>query len=50
MTPADLPALNVVELRQLLRAREVSPREVLEALQARITEVDPKIGDRKSVV
>ena len=43
MTPADLPALNVRELRKLLQAREVSPREVLEALQARIAEVDPKI-------
>ena len=43
MTPADLPALNVVELRKLLQAREVSAREVLEALHARIAEVDPRI-------
>lgn len=43
MTLSDLPALNVAELRKLLRAREVSPREALEALQARIAEIDPKI-------
>jgi aspartyl-tRNA(Asn)/glutamyl-tRNA(Gln) amidotransferase subunit A len=43
MTLSDLPALNVAELRKLLRAREVSPRDALEALQARITEVDPQI-------
>ena len=44
MTRVDLAALNVAELRNLLRAREVSPREALEALQARITAVEPKIG------
>ena len=49
MTPADLPALNVSELRRLLRAREVSAREVLEALQARIAEVDPKIDAYLSI-
>ena len=49
MTLADLPALNVAELRELLRARQVSPREILEALQARITEVDPKIDAYLSV-
>lgn len=43
MTLADLPALNVAELRKLLQAREVSPREVLETLRARIAEVEPKI-------
>jgi len=40
---SDLPALNLAELRELLRAREVSPKNVLEALQARIAEVDPQI-------
>src|SRR5687768_15758720 len=49
MTLADLPALNVADLRKLLRAREVSSREVLEALQARIAEVDPKIDAYLSV-
>ena len=43
MTLAELPALNVAELRKLLQTREVSPRNVLEALQARIAEIDPKI-------
>jgi aspartyl-tRNA(Asn)/glutamyl-tRNA(Gln) amidotransferase subunit A len=49
MTLADLPALNIGELRKLLQAREVSPREILEALQARIAEVDPKIDAYLSV-
>jgi aspartyl-tRNA(Asn)/glutamyl-tRNA(Gln) amidotransferase subunit A len=49
MTLADLPALNVAELRKLLQAREVSAREVLEALQARIAEVDPQIDAYLSV-
>jgi aspartyl-tRNA(Asn)/glutamyl-tRNA(Gln) amidotransferase subunit A len=44
MTPRDLPALGVAELQTLLRGREVSPTEALEALHARITEVDPQIG------
>ena len=43
MTPTDLPALTIADLRALLRHREVSPREVLDALRARITEVDPKV-------
>ena len=44
MTPHDLPGLTIVELQKLLRAREVTPREVLEALQARIETLEPKIG------
>jgi aspartyl-tRNA(Asn)/glutamyl-tRNA(Gln) amidotransferase subunit A len=44
MTPTDLTALDIVGLRTLLQRREVSPREVVEALHARITEVDPQIG------
>src|SRR5438105_9818674 len=43
MTASDLPALNIAELRDLLRRHEVSPREVLEALQSRVAEIDPKI-------
>ena len=43
MTASDLPALNIAELRDLLGRREVSPREVLKALQARIAEIDPQI-------
>src|SRR5438105_9941139 len=44
MTTSELPALSVAELRSLLRRREVSPREVLEALEERINAVDGKIG------
>ena len=43
MKPADLPALTIAELQSLLRRREISPREVLDALRARIEEVEPKI-------
>ncbi|MBA2432079.1 MAG: Asp-tRNA(Asn)/Glu-tRNA(Gln) amidotransferase subunit GatA [Chthoniobacterales bacterium] len=49
MTPRDLPALTISELQPLLRRREVSPREVLEALHARIDEVDPRLGAYLSV-
>jgi aspartyl-tRNA(Asn)/glutamyl-tRNA(Gln) amidotransferase subunit A len=44
MTAADLPRCGVAELQALLRRREVSPLEAIEALQARITEIDPQIG------
>jgi aspartyl-tRNA(Asn)/glutamyl-tRNA(Gln) amidotransferase subunit A len=43
MSPADLPGLNIADLQALLRRREVSPRDGLEALRARIEEIDPKI-------
>ena len=43
MNSADLPALNVAALRTLLRSREVSAREVVEALRDRIAEIDPRI-------
>ena len=43
MTGKDLPALNIADLQPLLRDREVSPREVLEALRARIEVVDGEI-------
>ncbi len=44
MTLQDLPALTMAELQPLLRRREVSPREVVQALHARINEFDPQIG------
>ena len=44
MTPTDLPALNIAELRTLLQRREVSPVEVLESFYARIQDVEPHIG------
>ncbi len=43
MTGKDLPALSIADLQSLLRNREVSPREVLEALRARIEAVDGEI-------
>src|SRR5205814_8601099 len=43
MTGKDLPALNIADLQSLLRHGEVSPREVLDVLQARIESVDGKI-------
>jgi aspartyl-tRNA(Asn)/glutamyl-tRNA(Gln) amidotransferase subunit A len=44
MTGTDLPALNIADLQSLLRRREVSAREVIDALRARIEDVDGKIG------
>lgn len=43
MTAADLPALNIAKLQDLLRRREVSPRETVEALHERIVVVEPQI-------
>ena len=44
MNAAELPALDIAALQSLLRARTVSPSEVLAALRARIEETDPEIG------
>jgi aspartyl-tRNA(Asn)/glutamyl-tRNA(Gln) amidotransferase subunit A len=44
MTRADLPAHNIADLQGLLRRREVSPGEVIEALRTRIENVEPKIN------
>jgi aspartyl-tRNA(Asn)/glutamyl-tRNA(Gln) amidotransferase subunit A len=43
MTKKDLPALTIADLQSLLRRREVSPREALEVLRARIEDVDGEI-------
>ena len=43
MDTADLPFLTVTELQARLRARELSPREAIDALAARIETVDPAI-------
>jgi len=43
MTKSDLPGLTIFELQKLLRGREVSPREVLEALHERVEALDPQI-------
>jgi aspartyl-tRNA(Asn)/glutamyl-tRNA(Gln) amidotransferase subunit A len=39
----NIPALSVAELQHKLRAKEVSPSEVIDALEARITAVDSRI-------
>jgi aspartyl-tRNA(Asn)/glutamyl-tRNA(Gln) amidotransferase subunit A len=39
----NLPSLSVADLQQKLRAKEISPLEVLDALDARIAAVDPRI-------
>jgi len=44
MTEKDLPALTIADLQSLLRRREVSARQVIDALQARIEAIDPAIG------
>jgi aspartyl-tRNA(Asn)/glutamyl-tRNA(Gln) amidotransferase subunit A len=44
MTGNDLPALSIAELQSLLRRREVSPRDVLNALRQRIEAIDPDVG------
>ena len=43
MDTADLPFLTATELQARLRARELSPREALDALAARIAAVDPAV-------
>ena len=49
MSRRDLPALTIADLQTLLRRREVSPREVLESLRARIDDVEPKIDAYLSI-
>ncbi|HXM73930.1 MAG TPA: amidase, partial [Chthoniobacterales bacterium] len=49
MKPADLPALNIADLQGLLRHREISPREVIESLHARIEKVEPTIDAYLSI-
>ena len=44
MTGNDLPALSIADLQLLLHRREVSPREVIEALRERIEAIDGGIG------
>src|SRR4030095_15339057 len=44
MTEKDLPALSIADLQSLLRRREVSARELIDALRERIQAVDSQIG------
>jgi aspartyl-tRNA(Asn)/glutamyl-tRNA(Gln) amidotransferase subunit A len=43
MTAKDLPALGIADLQSLLRQREVSARELLDALRARIEAADSEV-------
>ena len=49
MTGKELPASNIADLQSLLRRREISPREVLDVLRARIEDVDGKIDAYLSI-
>src|SRR6266704_1494256 len=49
MSPTDLPALTIADLQSLLRRKEGSPREVIDALRSRIEKVEPKIDAYLSI-
>jgi aspartyl-tRNA(Asn)/glutamyl-tRNA(Gln) amidotransferase subunit A len=49
MSRSDLPALTIAELQSLLRRKEISPREVINSLRARIENVEPKIDAYLSI-
>jgi aspartyl-tRNA(Asn)/glutamyl-tRNA(Gln) amidotransferase subunit A len=49
MSRSDLPALTIADLHSLLRRKEISPREVIDALRARIESVEPKIDAYLSI-
>jgi aspartyl-tRNA(Asn)/glutamyl-tRNA(Gln) amidotransferase subunit A len=40
----DLPALSIADLQSLLRCREISPSEAINALRQRIESIDPDVG------
>ena len=44
MTGNELPAVSIADLQSLLRRREVSPREVINALRQRVESIDPDVG------
>ena len=49
MSRSDLPALTIADLQSLLRRKEISPREVIDSLRARIENVEPKIDAYLSI-
>ncbi len=49
MSASDLPALTIADLQSRLRRKEVSPREVVESLRARIEKIEPKIDAYLSI-
>src|SRR6476660_3654146 len=44
MIGSELTAVSIADLQSLLRRREVSPREVINALRQRIESIDPNVG------
>jgi aspartyl-tRNA(Asn)/glutamyl-tRNA(Gln) amidotransferase subunit A len=49
MSRSDLPALTIAELQSLLRRKEISPREAIDSLRARIEKIEPKIDAYLSI-
>ncbi|MDP9186875.1 MAG: Asp-tRNA(Asn)/Glu-tRNA(Gln) amidotransferase subunit GatA [Verrucomicrobiota bacterium] len=49
MSRSDLPALTIADLQSLLRRKEISPREVIDALRGRIEKIEPKIDAYLSI-
>ena len=49
MSRSDLPALTIADLQSLLREKEISPREVIDSLRARIEKIEPKIDAYLSI-
>jgi aspartyl-tRNA(Asn)/glutamyl-tRNA(Gln) amidotransferase subunit A len=49
MSRSDLPALTIADLQSLLRRKEVSPREAIDSLRARIEKIEPKIDAYLSI-
>src|SRR5258708_32779593 len=49
MSPRGLPAFTIADLQSRLRKKEVSPREVIDSLRARIEKVEPKIDAYLSI-
>src|SRR5438105_476393 len=49
MSRSDLPALTIAELQSLLRRKEISPREVIDSVRARIEKIEPKIDAYLSI-
>src|SRR5262245_34763553 len=45
----ELTALSIADLQSVLRRRQVSPREVINALRERIAAVDPRLGAYLSI-
>ncbi len=49
MSRSDLASLTIADCQSCLRRKEVSPREVIESLRARVEEVEPKIDAYLSI-